>query len=835
MSSIFSRFTKSILHISGVTHSDLDSETYRKRFSDYLPWIAYSDETKAYLCADNSAGFVFECGPLAFANEKTAETLEGILRLNIPTASVLQFILIADNRINRYIDMYKSLKTRDEDLSRESAKRFSRFLLDGTEGLAKMSNIPVRDFRLFVAIKFPVSDWGAYSLDVDETRNTIFEILSGAGLHPRIFGAEDLIRWMSFLFNEKYNGGATEYNDSVPISRQIILAETSITKTMGSMKIGNRLFRCTTPKRVPRKIDIMQTNTIFGGIWGLQNDVNQYRTPFIYCINVIYENMSTQLHTKCNAILQQKGVGSFASSHAARQEEFKWAVDEIESGRKFMKVMPILWVYGTDEKTVSESIIRAKRLWEDCGYEMQEDRGILPILFISSLPLGLYNKGRNIENLERHFIAPTDTIATLLPVQADFSGGGKPHLLFLGRKGQIIALDIFQKSASNNHNMFISAQSGAGKSFATNYLLYNYYTNGAKIRVIDIGDSYKKMTKIANGRYLDIEEEDMCINPFSSIVDPESDLAVIPYIIAQMVYSNSSRAEPTQTEMELLTRAVLWAYEAHETDAEVDHVYQFLSKYPEYATGEDYDHNPSFQGELATTAHRLAFNIQQFARDGQYGKYFNGKSTFNIRNDDFVTLELGKISSKKDLFNVVTLQIINAVTNDLYFSARNEKKLIVFDEAWQFIRDSSIIGKIIEEGYRKARKYNGSFSIITQSINDLELFGRVGRVIYANSAFKFYLQAEDIEKARQAKLIDYNDFELAVLKSVRQNRPKYSEIFVDSPFGRGVARLVVDPFSYWIYTSDADDNNLIDKTMARNNCGYEEAIEHIVDRAGGRQ
>jgi len=113
------------------------------------------------------------------------------------------------------------------------------------------------------------------------------------------------------------------------------------------------------------------------------------------------------------------------------------------------------------------------------------------------------------------------------------------------------------------------------------------------------------------------------------------------------------------------------------------------------------------------------------------------------------------------------------------------------------------------------------------------MFGRVGKVIYANSAFKFYLQSGDIEKAKQAKLIDYNEFEIAILKSVRQNRPKYSEIFIDSPFGKGVARLVVDPFSYWIYTSDANENDLIDRTMAEHGCSYEMAIEHILAAAGG--
>jgi len=70
-------------------------------------------------------------------------------------------------------------------------------------------------------------------------------------------------------------------------------------------------------------------------------------------------------------------------SHASTRQDRKntnGPSAELEKGRRFLRIMPLLWVYGRDEKLVSESLVRAKRLWEDCGYVMQEDRGILPIL-----------------------------------------------------------------------------------------------------------------------------------------------------------------------------------------------------------------------------------------------------------------------------------------------------------------------------------------------------------------------------------------------------------------------------------------------------------------------
>src|SRR3546814_19071106 len=58
---------------------------------------------------------------------------------------------------------------------------------------------------------------------------------------------------------------------------------------------------------------------------------------------------------------------------------------------------------------------------------------------------------------------------------------------------------------------------------------------------------------------------------------------------------------------------------------------------------------------------------------------------------------------------------------------------------------------------------------------------------------------------RSNKILDYSGFVLDLLKSVRNSKPNYSEVFIDSPLGLGIARLVVDPFSYWIHTSAPDE------------------------------
>ena len=359
-----------------------------------------------------------------------------------------------------------------------------------------------------------------------------------------------LLDWLRRMLNEDPSGNADHYDDRNIIRKQALLG-THVEKRFSSLKFDSRHFRCVTPKAFPLHGDPIQTNQLFGGIMGMATDSDQIRTPFFFTLNIVMRNQKHKLHTKCNLVLRQQGVGSFAPSLARKQEEYLWAVDELERGTKFYRIIPIMWVYGSDEWLVNESVTRAKRVWEGQGYVMQED------------------------------------------------------------------------------------------------------------------------------------------------VIPEFDIPVIAPIVAQMVFS-TGKSIPSETEMTLIKAAVRWAWQQEGNDAGIDTVYEYLFNFDRYS---------SEGGEIKEAASRLAFNLADFRSDGSFGRFFNGKSSLDISNDEFVVLELEHLKSRKELFRVVTLQVINAVTQDLYLSDKSDQRLIVFDEAWQFLGESSTLKEVIEEGYRRARKY----------------------------------------------------------------------------------------------------------------------------------
>ena len=140
---------------SHLRQADLDRLTRRHPFSAFLNYLAYDPDLDVYLNQDCSLGLLWECTPLTFAGPKTLTGLEGLFRAGLPKGSVLQLILHADSHINPILTSYRESRTVDDIIVRTSTEQIVRFMDAGRNGLAACSHIPVRNFRLFVAVKLP--------------------------------------------------------------------------------------------------------------------------------------------------------------------------------------------------------------------------------------------------------------------------------------------------------------------------------------------------------------------------------------------------------------------------------------------------------------------------------------------------------------------------------------------------------------------------------------------------------------------------------------------------------------------------------------------------------
>jgi conjugal transfer ATP-binding protein TraC len=790
-------------HGSGISFVRLRQSVARDRFSDFLPLVAWDDSEEAFLCIDDGFGYAWELVPSAYMFAHVHQALLGLLNINFEPGTVLQLHSFADPLIDGALDAFLDLKTRPDPLIQASARRTADYLERGRHGLHALHGIPLRDFRTILSVKTrrPMPR---------DMKRQIEEQLDKLGVVR--LAPEAVVAFYRRIFNGVFADApgvfasdARGAGSAPPIRKQIIDAGPDLLFDGPEVFLGNQVARCLTPKSPARRISAERANRLTGGMRGSAEDSDQIGGPFIYTLNILFDHSAFEIHKRAQVLSAQKAAGSFAVEVGKQIEEIGWVLDEAGNS-KFVRVIPTVWVFGRDSAHAREMAARAKRLWESepLPFMMQEESYLNPILLPMSLPFGLYPDNRTLRMLERDFRMPVKAAVLMAPVQTDFRGGGRPALLYTGRKGQLVTLDLFDPRI-NNYNFIVSAESGAGKSFLLNNLCQQYYAQGALIRIIDIGGSYRKLCTLCSGRYIDIGEERLVLNPFDMGFaldgeDKQSAISMAVAIVAEMANASTRKGVST-SEWNLLKSAIQWTIDKGHAEDGIDAVRSWLGVYPEFvATSlDEVEH-------LIPVARELAFNLRDFGSDGAYGHFFNGPSTFDIRSDEFVVLELERLKAMPDLFNVIVMVVVNAVTQELYLSARDRPRFVLCDEAAQFMtrtdgQDLSRLAEAFGQGYRRARKYQGSFGIVLQSMNDLLLFGGTGQVILENAATRFLLQGSTYDKAVENKILDYSGFVLELLKSVRNSKPHYSEVFIDSPLGLGIARLAVDPFSYWINTS----------------------------------
>lgn len=808
-----------------ITEADISSFSQRESLSNYLPYLFYNKEEDCFLNIDNTYGYLYECAPLGFYTPKQMARIKKLLETKLPPHSVVSVSLLADEHVKPMLDAYIKAKTRKSPLTEKSSIEYANHLLRGTKKF-NQTNTPVRNFVNFISVKSPVP------LREDQVTN-IEEALKSANLAPYKMNDNDLIVFLRRFLNGKENQEVPNVvSPSKPLRKQIIDPETSFSFPKdGPAKIGKKFAACLTQQTCPESTSLLTENKLYGGFMGMEDDGNQILTPFLATYIITFDDVKSEVDGKAKVMVGQGVVGKKAVELNKRISEISWVSQLADT--KLCKVQFTLWIFADDEVTLTESVSRAKRVASDQDYILQEENLLRPILFISSLPFGFYHIKGNVEQIDRYTILPAESVAAVMPLQADYSGsyrivngkvpdGQRPILVNVGRKGQIQGTDVFDKRA-NNHNLLITAGSGAGKSFALGKLINDYYASGSKVRAVDIGYSLKKSCLMNKGRFIDLGDEKVVVNPFDSYStgdkdDHEGNFNNTVNVCAEMVYSSSGKIM-TETENSLLKNAARYTIKQGNVINGIDSIQHYLNNFSVI----EKDLPITDVKSVVDTAKEMAFNIEDFTTKGIFGHYFNGRSTFNISQDDFVVLELQQLKEVQELFSVMTMQVVNAVTQDLYLSNRQDQRFVLFEEAAHYLkdqghRDLKRLAAIIEEGYRRARKHNGSFGSVLQSILDLNYFGSIGKVLKSNAEFKFFLYSEDYEEAAATKLINHKGLLLDLLVSIKNNKPLYSEFMMDNPRNAGCSRLAIDPWNYWVNTSDgtqvAQYDALIGKCMS---------------------
>ncbi len=344
------------------------------------------------------------------------------------------------------------------------------------------------------------------------------------------------------------------------------------------------------------------------------------------------------------------------------------------------------------------------------------------------------------------------------------------------------------------HTLMLGA-TGSGKSFTLNFLLVQALQYKPRVLVLDLGGSYRALTQFLGGGYLEVspEKDAIPLRPFS--------------------------LEPTERTIQFLSAWVLrllriggWegsSGDLSEVRARIEDLYALAPA------------RRSLGNLVRSLPAPMWPALSRWHGSGAWGKWFDHPPVegADLTLADWQVIDLAGAVEHEDWCAAALLYLLERLRTEIESPAEATRlKLMVVDEAWRYLRDPVVLGRLTEAA-RTWRKRNAALILATQSVTDItETAGAAA--LLESMPTRIFLANPDFPAAGQATF-QLNDDEL---RTVRELEPK-RELYLRRPTTAAVLRLTVDPESYWLYTSSAGEAERRAEMVAR--YGVEGAIVRL--------
>jgi len=589
---------------------------------------------------------------------------------------------------------------------------------------------------------------------------------------------------------------------------------------------ANARLICTHINKWPEQFALWQTPDLFANILRPEHGID---CPFLISFTVRGINQETMrglakrraktLNANANAIQH------FLNPSAKREGE-EWNFAYVESEKDNIAIVPTFYslILFTTEKDERAHVARAIGAYRQMGFELTQSRATQWLRFLSSLPFfiteGFFSGLETLGMIKKmtHYNA-----ANLMPIVADFKGA-RSGMLLPTHRHQLSYLDTFDDKhlPITNFNVLTVGSSGAGKSMFQQAQIFSGLARDEIIFVIDLGDSYKHLCELVGGTYLDVSK--ITLNPFTLFdFEGRSELGgeeVENYIQIRdlLAIMASPHKDVCEVQKSFLLQATLACWRTKGRKACMDDVLDALRELLDAPESKD---DPRLND--------LIILLKPFARSGIYGHMCNGDTPL-LKGSNFVVLEMGGLSSNKDLLTIMMFVMIVVIQGQFYQTDRRIKKRCLLDEAWRFLTEGSnpIAANFIEQGFRTARKYNGGFTVITQYLADTEKTIQ-GQAIAASSDIKIIMRQGNFQQYLNQHPETFTPLQAKMIESFGEAKGAgFSSMMVQYGNAYTFHRYFADPFTRVLFSSSGQEFADIEALCAKG-ISMEEAVTRVAE------
>lgn len=333
--------------------------------------------------------------------------------------------------------------------------------------------------------------------------------------------------------------------------------------------------------------------------------------------------------------------------------------------------------------------------------------------------------------------------------------------MYYGLNGVSKQMILYNRSSAINGNGCIFGVPGSGKSFSAKREIVNVLLHtDDDVFVIDPENEYAGLAKLFYGSSIRIAPgSDVHINPMDMGLDysAEGDDPITmkaDFIASICEAATGSRYPLTPIQKSVIDRCVKNVYREYIRTLRAEGKSEDAKIVP---TLRDFYEEVKFQPE--PEAHNLALALEKFVEGTQNSFAF--RTNVNV-NNRFTIYNIKDIGTG---MKSIGLQVcLDNIWNKMIANYKKGKRTWLYCDEFHLLTQTEISAKYTQQIWRRARKWNGIPTGITQQVEDM-MKTEEGRAIIGNSEFVMMLSMNAYGRAQMQQMYNLTDAEMEYITS----------------------------------------------------------------------